>query len=120
MINYDKGQGYVCTVSAKVVQGNLGAIRHTRWFEENASHTSVKMLVRLLRDLRQRFPGLEPLNSWMLELLVRVTSGFITDSLQHTASISLRQRTFCIFNVCRAFVKINSVQLLILALVALT
>ena len=58
-------------VNTKTVQGNLAAIRHARWFEENASHTSVKILVRLLKDLRARFPGFEPMSPWMLELLVQ-------------------------------------------------
>ncbi|XP_015119247.1 interleukin enhancer-binding factor 2 [Diachasma alloeum] len=56
-------------VDVKICQGHLAAIRHSGWFEENAHHTSIKILIRLLRDLRTRFEGFEPLSPWMLDLL---------------------------------------------------
>ncbi|OQR75424.1 interleukin enhancer-binding factor 2-like [Tropilaelaps mercedesae] len=54
----------------RLLVNNLAALRHSRWFEDNGQNQSgVKTLIRLIRDLRNRFEGLLPLNPWMVDLL---------------------------------------------------
>ncbi|KAH8869928.1 Interleukin enhancer-binding factor 2 [Schistosoma japonicum] len=47
----------------------LASIRHLRWAEENATHTTVKVLIRILKDFRRRFRGFSHMNSWLIDLL---------------------------------------------------
>ncbi|THD28226.1 Transcription factor NFAt subunit NF45 [Fasciola hepatica] len=47
----------------------LSAIKQTRWLEENASHTAVKVITRIMKDFRARFQGFRYLSSWMINLL---------------------------------------------------
>jgi len=69
---------FLCVVvDAKLMQGHLTAIRHARWFEENAFHSGIKVLVRLLRDLKNRFDGFAALTTWMIDLLVSATASHV-------------------------------------------
>lgn len=52
-----------------ICKRNFNAIKHAKWVDEVCIHPSNKVLVRLLKDLRQRFPGLQALNPWLINLL---------------------------------------------------
>lgn len=56
-------------LKAEVMNEAWQAIRHSRWFEENAHNSTIKVLIRILRDIRQRFVGFQPIPTWMLDLL---------------------------------------------------
>lgn len=56
-------------LDARICQQSLNSIKHVRWYEENASHFTIKVLTRLLKDLKRRFDGLAPMSPWLIELI---------------------------------------------------
>jgi interleukin enhancer-binding factor 2 len=56
-------------MDAKILSSAHSMVRQSRWVEENAHHSSIKTLIRLLHDLKRRFLGFERLTLWMLDLL---------------------------------------------------
>lgn len=53
----------------------MASIRHSRWFEEHATQSSVKVLIRVIKDIKKRFDGFKALSVWAIELLV--INGYI-------------------------------------------
>lgn len=52
-----------------VLMAHMAALRHARWFEENASTPPIRTLVRIMKDIRGRFEHLAPLSVWIIERL---------------------------------------------------
>ena len=60
----------------KLLQKHMSAIRHVRWFEESANLTTVKVLIRVLRDVCSRFEGFSFLTPWMIDVLAHYSVTF--------------------------------------------
>jgi len=63
-------------IAANFIQRHLSATRHARWFEEQANLTVVKVLIRVMRDVCNRFSGFTHLSPWMIEVLCHYSVTF--------------------------------------------
>ncbi|KAE9548520.1 hypothetical protein FO519_008263 [Halicephalobus sp. NKZ332] len=53
----------------KTLHENMAMVRHARWFEENGNQSTVKVLVRCLKDIKKRTECWKNLSVWHIELL---------------------------------------------------
>lgn len=56
-------------LAERVMMINHHALRHVSWFEEATLQSPFKMLVRVLKDIRRRYTGLQPLSVWVIEYM---------------------------------------------------
>ncbi|VDN60126.1 unnamed protein product [Dracunculus medinensis] len=52
-----------------VTISHMAALRHALWFEENAKNSTIKVVIRLIKDIRNRFEQFAALNVWIIELV---------------------------------------------------
>ncbi|CAD5224925.1 unnamed protein product [Bursaphelenchus okinawaensis] len=53
----------------EVLKNNIMALKHATWFDDNAGQPAIKILVRIIKDIRTRCEGLKPLDMWTIQLL---------------------------------------------------
>lgn len=56
--------------NAKEMQCHLLDIKHIRWFENEVNHSTMKVLIRILRDATERYDGLKMLSTRIIDILV--------------------------------------------------
>ncbi|KAI1289649.1 Interleukin enhancer-binding factor 2 -like protein [Halotydeus destructor] len=66
----------VVHIPKRILQRNMAAIRHVRWFEEAANSTTIKVLVRVMKDVRKRHAGFHCLNPWTIDVLAHYAVTF--------------------------------------------
>ncbi|MFH4982698.1 hypothetical protein AB6A40_009407, partial [Gnathostoma spinigerum] len=49
---------------------HMQALDHIGWFDANANTSTIKMLIRLVKDIRKRYEPFSALNMWMIDLIV--------------------------------------------------
>lgn len=57
-----------------VLQRNMAMIRHARWFEENGNQSTIKVMVRCLKDIKKRTEGWQNFSVWHIELLTHYST----------------------------------------------
>ncbi|CBY19434.1 unnamed protein product [Oikopleura dioica] len=53
----------------KYVSKAVEAVKHANWFEIEASDNTIRTLVRIIKDLKARYKGMDALSPWMIDLI---------------------------------------------------
>lgn len=69
-------------VSRKYSSIAINAVNHTKWMEDTGDH-SMRVLVRLLKDIRRRIFGLQSLSSRMIEILASFSISNESNKAKH-------------------------------------
>lgn len=72
------------------IQQNLAALRHAHWFE-HSSQPAIKILIRLIKDIKQRCKGLAALDVWTIELLCHYCVTCTIDRTPLPLSLAFRR-----------------------------
>lgn len=76
---------------AAAIEQNLAALRHAYWFEEHSSQSTIKILIRLIKDIKSRCKGLASLDVWTIELLSHYCLNFTQDLNSLPLSLAFRR-----------------------------
>lgn len=84
------------------LKNSLAAIRHARWFEENAFQSSIRVLVRIIKDFKRRIHYFKNVNPWTIDLLAH-----------HSAVSSTNGNTLSVPQVFRRCLQLLSAGILL-------
>uniref|UniRef100_F1L503 Interleukin enhancer-binding factor 2 n=1 Tax=Ascaris suum TaxID=6253 RepID=F1L503_ASCSU len=74
-----------------IMMAHMAALRHARWFEENAATPTIRSLIRIMKDIRNRFEQLTPLSVWIIERLSHYAVMNTTSQKPLTVSQAFRR-----------------------------
>ncbi|KAI6657500.1 Interleukin enhancer-binding factor 2 [Oopsacas minuta] len=58
-------------VDLSTFEFSLRMVRHAKWFESTCMSDTIPCLVRVLKDMKKRFPGWKAFNPWLMDLVAQ-------------------------------------------------
>ena len=56
-------------VDLSTFEFSLRMVRHAKWFESCCKSDTIPCLVRVLKDMKKRFPGWKQFHPWLMDLI---------------------------------------------------